>query len=527
MNQSVSRDRHPLQVFDASPAVRGHRLVTKQSALSNPDRLDAQQPTTAAPEFAVNSLPSVSASGLRGARTTANVEIDAAQISRVIAGIDRKISGLLDRILHHPRFQALEASWRGLHGLVHSVPRDANIQFRVLHAPWRELARDFDRSPEFDSSQLFRKVYSEAFGTAGGYPYGLLIGDYEIRPWPGPDHPISDCAVLKGISEAAAAAFAVFVTGAHPALLGIDEWRSLERPINFSRIYELPEFAQWNAFREAEERMFVGITLPPVLVRAPYDENTLETRGLCYRENTRGTDASRLLWGNAAYAFAKVVARSYAETNWPASIRGATRHIGPDGVPDGVTEWGGLVSDLPVLYSDADEYRTSSLSPTIVSITDELESQLSRLGFIPLTRCANTPYCAFYSNRSIRKVPRMDTAWATQNAEASAQLQYVLCTARFAHFLKIIARDYIGSYVDAKSLEIFLNSWLRNYVTTDTDASPAMRAQYPLRQAAVVVKEVPDRPGAFTSIVHILPHCELDDLRVGLSFRSELFAGKK
>jgi type VI secretion system protein ImpD len=461
------------------------------------------------------------------AAASARRPVDVRQISRVITSIDRRISEFLDRILHHPRFQALEASWRGLHGLVHSVPRDANIQIRVLHAPWRELARDFDRSPEFDASQLFRKVYSEAFGTAGGYPYGLLVGDYEIRPRPSPDHPISDSAVLKGISEVAAAAFAVFVTGAHPTLLGIDDWRALERPINLRRVYELPEFAKWNAFREAEERMFVGITLPPALVRAPYDEDSPAARGLCYRENTRGPDASWLLWGNAAYALARVVVRSFAETHWLSAIRGASRHIGPDGVPEGVADWGGLVSDLPVLYSDADPYRTSPLSPTVVAITDELESQLAALGFIPLTRCANTTYCAFYSSRSLRKVPRMETAWATQNAEVAAQLQYVLCTSRFAHFLKIIARDFIGSYADAKSLEILLNSWLRNYVTMDQDASPAIRAQYPLRQAAVVVREVPDRPGSYTSIVQLLPHCDLDELRAAVTFRSELLAGSR
>jgi len=502
--------------------------VTDQTESPNQDRLAAAIAATPRSESSVAGRIRVAAQRADGrSRPQTQPEFSAEQISRLIAVIDRKIAGVLDRVLHHPKFQALEGSWRSLHSLVMSVPRDANVQVRVLHAPWRELARDFDRSPEFDSSQLFRKVYSEAFGTAGGYPYGLLVGDYQLRPWPAPDHPTSDCAVLKGISEAAAAAFAVFVTGAHPALLGIEDWRALERPINFSRVYEGPEFAQWNSFREGEERMFVGVTLPPVLVRAPYDESSPETRGLCYRENTRGTDTSRLLWGNSAYAFAKVVARSYAETNWPASIRGASRHTGADGTPDGVAEWGGLVSDLPVLYSDADPYETSPLPPTIVSITDEVESQLSRLGFIPLARCANSPYCAFYSNRSVRKVPKMDTAWATQNAEAAAQLQYVLCTSRFAHFLKIIARDFIGSYVDAKILENFLNAWLRNYVTVDADASPAVRAQYPLRQAAVMVKDVPGSPGAFTSVVHILPHCELDDLRVGVSFRSELLSGKK
>lgn len=461
------------------------------------------------------------ASAVPRAARTASPE----QVSRAIAHIDRHIARLLDGILHHPKFQALESSWRSLHDLVLTLPRDANVQIRVLNASWRDLARDFDRSPEFDSSQLFRKVYSEAFGTAGGYPFGLLVGDYEVRPWPSSSHPIADVPVLKGISEVAAAAFSVFIAGAHPSLLGIDDWRSLERPINLRRVYEQPEFLKWNSFREGEERQFVGLTLPPVLVREPYVEHSPGVRGLCYRENTRGRDSSRMLWGNAAFAFAKVIIRSFAETQWLAAIRGATRNVGSGGVSEGVAEWGGLVSGLPLIYSDADLQQVSPLSPTIVTVHDDLESQLSGLGFIPLARCPNSPYCAFYSNRSVRKVPRMSTAASTQNAEVAAQLQYVLCTSRFAHFLKIIARDRIGSYADAKALELFLNSWLRHYVLMDPDASPADRAQKPLRMAAVSVKELPDRPGSYTSTFYLLPHCELDELRGAVTFRTELLAG--
>jgi type VI secretion system ImpC/EvpB family protein len=317
------------------------------------------------------------------------------------------------------------------------------------------------------------------------------------------------------------------VAGAHPTLLGVDDWRSLEKPINFRRVYEQPEFIKWNAFREAEERQFVGLTLPPVLVRAPYIEHSPGVRGLCYRENTRGGDASRMLWGNAAFAFAKVVIRSFGETQWMAAIRGASRNVGPGGGSEGIAEWGGLVSGLPVVYSDADLLQTTPLSPTIVSIYEDLESQLSALGFIPLARCPNTEYCAFYSNRSLRKVPRMTTAAATQNAEVAAQLQYVFCTSRFAHFLKIIARDRVGAHADAKALELFLNSWLRHYVIMDPDASPAVRAQYPLRMAAVSVKELPDRPGSYTSTFYLLPHCELDELRGAVTFRTELLAGSK
>lgn len=464
-----------------------------------------------------------------GQRRDAPPEVNeaAAGISRLISLIDARISSLLDQILHHPKFQALEATWRGLHFLVKNVPRGANVRIRVLNISWKELARDIDRAPEFDASQLFKKVYSQAFGTAGGQPFGLLVGDYEIRPWPSAEHPIADSSVLAGISEVAAAAFAPFVTGAHPTLLGIHDWSELERPINLRAVYEQTEFLKWNSFREAEERQFVGLVVPPMLLRLPYTEQSPEVRGLCYRERVRGRGAQKLLWGNPAFAFASVVIRSFAETEWLAAIRGVTKRVSEEGVPEGIAETGGLVTGLPIPYYDADPHEVSPIAPTRVTITDELENELSLLGYIPLAASRETRYCAFYSNRSLRKVPRMETAWATQNAEVAARLQYALCVSRFAHFLKIIARDMIGSYNDAETLEQFLNSWLRSYVTQERNASPAVRARYPLREAVVRVREIPDRPGAYTSIVHLWPHCELDDLRGAVTFRSELLSATK
>jgi type VI secretion system ImpC/EvpB family protein len=444
---------------------------------------------------------------------------DPEQLTRLIGLIDRRIAALLDAILHHPRFQKLESLWRSVRYLVDGLPRGANVRIRILTVSWRELSRDFDRSPEFDASNLFRKVYSEAFGTAGGQPFGLLVGDYEIHPWPNPDHPYSDPTALAAISEVAAAAFSPFITGAHPSLLGLRDWSELERPVPLRPIYEQLEFTKWNAFREPEDRQFLGIALPPMLVRLPYMGHEAAVRGLCYRENVHGPDASRMLWGNAAFPFAAAVLRSFAETEWLASIRGVTKHVSERGVAEGVAETGGLVASLPTAFRDADPYHVCPVSPTIVTITDEMEHDLSELGFIPLASCHNSEYCAFYSNRSVRRVPRLDSAWATQNATVAAQLQYVLCVSRFAHFLKIIARDMIGSYVDADSLERFLNGWLRSYVTQERDAPPDVRARYPLREAAVRVREVPGRPGAYTSVVHLLPHCELDELRGAVTLR--------
>ena len=451
-------------------------------------------------------------------------EIDSPKISRALVLLDQHIARLLDNILHHPKFQALEASWRSLWDLVQLLPADKSIIVRVLNVSIRELARDFDRSPEFDSSELFRKVYTEEFGVAGGQPFGLLVGDYEVRARPTADHPVSDLMVLKGVSEVAMSAFAVYVTGAHPTLLGLDTWFQLERPVNLKSVYDQPEFAKWNAFRQAEERQFVGIVVPPKLVRRPYSENSPEVAGLRYVENTRGPDVHRHLWGNPAYDFAKVVVRAFTNTQWMETIRGVSKHATKSGVPEGIEDSGGVVPRSPVCYADADPHQVSPVLPTIVTITDELEDQLSRFGFIPLAACHNSPYTAFYSNRSLRDVPKMETEAATENAIIAAQLQYVLCTSRFAHYLKIISREMIGSHANAKSLEQLLNSWLSRYVTMDPDASPATRARYPLREAAVAVREIPGRPGSFTSIVRLLPHCELDELSGAVTFRSDMLA---
>ncbi|QDU41249.1 hypothetical protein Mal4_56140 [Maioricimonas rarisocia] len=467
-------------------------------------------------------IPGESAPRDSDAQATARL---ARRISRLISQIDRKIADFLDVILHHPQFQELEARWRQLHYLVRDVPRGSNVRIRVLNVSWRELTRDFDRSSAFDSSQLFRKVYSEAFGTAGGQPFGILIGDYQVRPWPSQEHPYSDISTLTAISEVAAAAFSPFITSAHPSLLGLDRWSELERSVDWRKVYEQSEFRKWNSFREAEDRQFLGLIIPPVLARAPYTATSSETHGLNYTENVSGSDSSRLLWGNPAFAFAAVVVRSFADTEWMASIRGVTKHITEDGLAEGIAEAGGLVTGLPPVYYDADPLHVSPATPTEVTITDSLEEVLSGLGFIPLTACRETEYCAFFSCRSLRKIPKTGPAWSIQNADVAARMHYVLCVSRFAHYLKIIARDLIGSYTDAESLEMYLNSWLRQYVTQDRDASPDVRARYPLREAVVRVREVPDRPGSYTSIVHLWPHCELDELRGAVTFRSELLSG--
>lgn len=447
------------------------------------------------------------------------------EISRQIARIDRAISGILDAILHHDRFQQLEAAWRGLQYLVDSVPPGAGVQVQVLNASWKALSRDFERSADFDSSHLFRLVYNETFGTAGGRPFGLLVGDYRIQPRPDASHPISDLPVLTAISQVAAAAFSPFVAAAHPSLLGLESWSELQRPVDLQRTFEQLEFVRWQQMREADDMNFVGLTLPGMLLRLPRDRPG-DCPGLQYQERIGAADTERLLWGNAAFAFAAVVIRSFAETSWLAAIRGTSIRANDEDMPEGVAETGGLVTGLPTRYFETDPHRVQPLSPVEVSLSETTERDLSQQGFIALTSVRHTPFCAFYSNRSVRRPARMTDATAEENSRVASQLQYVLCVSRFAHFLKIIARDMVGSYADAESLEGFLNGWIRQYVTQDPNASPETRATYPLREAVVQVREVPGKPGAFMSIVHLWPHSELDELQGAMSFSSELSSGQ-
>ena len=402
----------------------------------------------------------------------------------------------------------------------------ANVRVQILNVTWHALSRDFDRSPDFDSSHLFRLVYSETFGTAGGRPFGLLIGAYEIQPWPNAEHPVADLPVLQALSQVAAAAFSPFVAAAHPSLLGLNSWSELERSIDLRRTFEQTEFVKWQQGREAEEMNFIGLTLPRMLLRLPYGHRN-HRPGMHFTEDVGIDDSERLLWGNPAFAFAAVVARSFADTEWLASIRGTNKRANEEGQAEGIAEAGGLVTGLPQRYFETDRHRVQPLSPIDVCLSEDTEREISNFGFMSLTAVRHTPYAAFYSNRSIRKMPRMSSQVAVDNNEVASQLQYVLCVSRFAHFLKIIARDMVGSYADAESLEGFLNGWIRQYVTQDPNASPQTRATYPLREAVVRVRGVPGKPGVYSSVVHLWPHSELDELRGSVSFSSELGSGKK
>jgi type VI secretion system ImpC/EvpB family protein len=431
---------------------------------------------------------------------------------REIARIDARLTRQVNAILHHPSFQKLEASWRGVRYLVDQIPDEENIKVRVLNVTWKELTRDLERALEFDQSQLFRKVYSEEFGMPGGEPFSVLLGDYAIRPRPTPEHPFDDLGALQAIAAVAAAAFAPFIAGIHPSLLDLEAFTELEQPVNLSRIFEQPEYLKWRALRLADDARFLGLTLPRVLMRLPYRDDVGRADGFHFREVAGMPDRRQYLWGNAVYAFGAVLMRSFAESGWLAAIRGTSADGGG----------GGRVPGLPVDSFDTDAWGVAPKCPTDILITDTQEKELGELGFIPLCHCLGTAVAAFYGNQSVQRAQAYDEPAANANARLSTMLQYILCVARFAHYVKVIARDKLGSFAGPSECEDYLQRWLFNYVTANDEVGLETKARYPLREARVQIREHPDKPGSYLGIFHLRPHFQLDQVITAVRLITEL-----
>jgi type VI secretion system ImpC/EvpB family protein len=447
------------------------------------------------------------------------------RLSRDIARIDELLATQLDAILHHPAYQKLEASWRGLSYLVNKLPDNDSVKIRVLNITWAELVQDQSRALEFDQSQLFRKVYEAEFGHPGGEPFGILLGDYEIRHRPSAEHPFDDLEALSKISGVAAASFAPFVAGVHPTFFGLDSFTEIERPLDFSKIFEQMEYLKWRSFRQVEDARFVGLTLPRMLLRVPHKPVEPGSRTIHFREEVEGPDRSKYLWGNSVYAFGAVVMRCFLSSGWLADIRGVRQ--GMDDTGDQIClDDGGLVTGLPVHAFATDRRGMAIKCSTEVIITDSREKELDELGFIPLCHCHDTEFSAFYSNGSVQKPKQYDDLKATTNARLSAMLQYMLCVSRFAHYLKVISRDMVGSMASPEDCEHYLGQWLRSYTTASDTAGPDVKAKYPLREAKVAVRERPDKPGSYNCVIHLRPHFQLDQMFTTMKLTTELGPGK-
>lgn len=425
-----------------------------------------------------------------------------AMINARIAQIDHLVSIQLNEIVHHADFQKLEASWRGLKYLVDQTECTSQLKIRVLNVSKKELLRDLQRAPEFDQSVLFKKVYEEEFGVFGGEPFGALIGDFEISRHP------EDMEFLERVSQVAAGAHAPFLTAASPELVNLESFTQLGEPRDLGKIFDSTEYAKWKSFRASEDSRYVALALPRILMRLPYGKDTKPIEGFAYEEAVDGTDHSKYLWGNAAYALGSKITQAFAKYGWCAAIRGV--------------EGGGLVEGLPAHTFRTDEGDVALKCPTEIAITDRREKELADQGLAPLVHCKNTDYAAFFSVQSCNKPKLYNTPEANANARLSAQMPYILAISRFAHYMKAIMRDKIGGFMSRADCQKFLTKWIMQYVTEDDQASAATKAQYPLREARVEVSEIPGKPGAYRAIAFLRPHFQLDELTVSLRLVAEL-----
>jgi type VI secretion system protein ImpC len=423
-------------------------------------------------------------------------------INTRIAQIDRLISQQLNEVIHHPEFQQLEASWRGLNYLVQQSETGEMMKIRVMNVAKKDLLKDMERASEFDQSTLFKKIYEEEFGMFGGASYGALIGDYEFGNTP------QDLTLLEKVSEVAAASHAPFVSAAAPSLFNWDSFTELGGPRDLSKIFQSVEYAKWKSFRDSEDSRYVALALPHILMRLPYGKETVPVESFDFEEEVDGTDHGKYLWGNAAYAVGSRLTDAFSKYRWCAAIRGV--------------EGGGLVEGLPVHTFKTDEGDVALKCPTEIAISDRREKEFADLGFVPLVHCKNTDYAAFFSTQTVNKAKSYSSDAANANAKLSSQLQYIMAISRFAHYLKTMMRDKVGAFMTRREAEDFLNRWIAKFVLLDENAGQEMKAQYPLSEARVEVTEIPGKPGVYRAVAFLKPHYQLDELTVSLRLVANL-----
>jgi len=405
--------------------------------------------------------------------------------------------------MQHPSFQKLEGSWRGLHHLVMNAETGTSLKIRVMNATKRELHKCLTTAVEFDQSVIFKKIYEDEFGTPGGEPYSVLIGDYEF------DAGAEDIELLAGMASVAAAAFAPFIAAAGPKMFGFGDFTELTRPRDLAKIFDSQEYLKFKNFRESEDARFVTLVMPRVLARLPYGEKGKSVEEFTFEEALSDADGtvrplqhSQFTWMNAAYVLGSRLTEAFAIYGWCTAIRGA--------------EGGGKVKALPSYAFMSDDGDLDQQCPTEIGITDRREAELSRLGFLPLCHYKKTDYAVFFGAQTIQKPQKYDRPDATANAAISARLPYVMAMSRFAHFLKVMARDKVGSFAEASDCERWLNRWIMNYVNGNPDADQEAKARYPLAEANITVREIPGQPGAYHAIAWLRPWLQMEELTTSM-----------
>jgi len=428
-------------------------------------------------------------------------------INKRIAEIDKLLSAQLNEVLHHPEFQKLEASWRGLKYLMDNTETSVQCKIKILNVDKKDLLRDLQRAPEFDQSALFKKVYEEEFGIFGGAPFGALVGNYEFN------RGAEDMDLIERVAQVASAAHAPFLSAADPSFFNLESFGQLDAPRDLGKVFDTTEYAKWKSFRASEDSRYVGLCVPRMLIRLPYGKDNITIEAFNYEENVDGTDSKKYCWANAAFGLAARITTAFNLYGWCAAIRGV--------------EGGGLVEGLPVHNFYTDSGDVAMKCPTESPITDRREKELADQGFVPLVHCKDTDYAAFFSVQSCQKPKKYDKDAANANARLSAQLPYIFAVSRFAHYLKAMMRDKIGAFMSRVECERWLNQWIMNYVTPDDTAAPSIKAQRPLRDAKIEVEDVPGKPGAYKAVAYLRPHFQLDELSMSLRLVAELPASAR
>jgi type VI secretion system protein ImpC len=430
-------------------------------------------------------------------------------INAIVAEIDRKLAEQINLIMHNPQFQALESAWRGLHYLVNNTETDEMLKIKVFNISKKELAKNLKKfkGTAWDQSPIFKKVYETEYGQLGGEPYGCLVGDYYF------DHSAPDVELLSGIAQIAAASHAPFIAAASPTTMQMDSWGELANPRDLTKIFQTPEYAAWRSMRDSDDSKYVGLAMPRFLSRMPYGAKTNPVEEFEFEEDTSGADSSKYTWCNAAYAMAVNINRAFKLYGWCSRIRGV--------------ESGGAVEGLPVHTFPSDDGGVDMKCPTEIAISDRREAELAKNGFMPLIHRKNSDIAAFIGAQSLNKPAEYDDPDATANANLAARLPYMFACCRFAHYLKCIVRDKIGSFKERADMERWLSNWILNYVDGDPEnSSEDSKARKPLAAAEVVVEEVEGNPGYYTSKFFLRPHYQLEGLTVSLRLVSKLPSAK-
>jgi type VI secretion system protein ImpC len=432
-----------------------------------------------------------------------------ATIEGLIAALDRKLTEQINLILHTPEFQAVEGAWRGLHHLVNNTETDETLKIRVMNISKNELGKSLKKfkGTAWDQSPMFKRMYEEEFGQFGGEPFGAIVADYYF------DNSAPDVELLSSMAKVAAAAHAPFIAAAAPSVMLMESWQELANPRDLTKIFQTPEHAAWRAFRESEDSRYVGLAMPRFLARQPYGAKTDPVEAFDFEEDTSAAGSKNYTWANAAYAMAVNINRSFKEYGWCSRIRGI--------------ESGGAVEGLPVHSFPTDDGGVDMQCPTEIAISDRREAELAANGFMPLVHKKNTDFAAFIGAQSLHKPAEYDDPDATANANLAARLPYLFATCRFAHYLKCIVRDKIGSFKERDEMERWLTKWIMQYVDGDpASSSEATKARKPLAAAEVVLEEVEGNPGYYTSKFFLRPHYQLEGLTVSLRLVSKLPSAK-